>query len=146
MGEPPLPIKAANLQSHHYRFTCLRTFDHGFCISLEVRADGTGHLTYKMESGSAGFRTGLLVLAGEMNVSGTDVTEFTDWTSRKGYWTMPRYDTAQGGLDGSTWIIEGVKEGKYQVINRWSPESGTFSYEFGERLLKMAQWTIDPLY
>jgi hypothetical protein len=25
------------------------------------------------------------------------------------------------GVDGATVIIEGVKDGKYQVVNRWSP-------------------------
>jgi hypothetical protein len=29
-------------------------------------------------------------------------------------------------LDGETVIIEGVKEGKYQVVKRWSPEEGAY--------------------
>jgi hypothetical protein len=27
-------------------------------------------------------------------------------------------------LDGAQWILEGVKNGKYQVTDRWSPEVG----------------------
>ena len=31
-------------------------------------------------------------------------------------------DTA--GCDGSQWIIEGIKKGKYHVVDRWSPAKG----------------------
>jgi hypothetical protein len=28
------------------------------------------------------------------------------------------------GLDGSQWVIEGIKNGSYHLVDRWSPKDG----------------------
>jgi hypothetical protein len=43
--------------------------------------------------------------------------------AKANFWHLPVRDE-RNGLDGSTAIIEGVKDGKYQVVNRWSPKRG----------------------
>ncbi|MCV5690214.1 hypothetical protein OFN32_39010, partial [Escherichia coli] len=41
--------------------------------------------------------------------------------TRIGFWDLPA-DEGRGelGFDGSQWIIEGVKDGKYHRIERWN--------------------------
>jgi hypothetical protein len=146
MEEKPLPIRAADAQSHVYRFTCMRSFHEGFCVVLEIMPDGTGHLTTKMETGRGGYEAGSLRLAGQMSVPKSSAEKFADWANTAGFWTLPRNDPEPPGLDGSRWIIEGVKKGKYHVIERWTPQAGTFARQFGEGMLKMAYWTVDNLY
>lgn len=40
------------------------------------------------------------------------------------FWSSETLDTDRHimGLDGATWILEGVHEGKYRVVERWDPE------------------------
>ena len=35
------------------------------------------------------------------------------------FWHLPANETGVGGLDGAQWIIEGVKDGKYHIVDRW---------------------------
>jgi hypothetical protein len=37
------------------------------------------------------------------------------------FWTMPT-DSPRYGKDGSQWILEGVNDGKYHLVARWSPD------------------------
>jgi len=43
---------------------------------------------------------------------------------RVDFWSLPSHTDEENGADGAEWIIEGVKEGKYHVVRRWSPEKG----------------------
>ncbi|HJZ66445.1 MAG TPA: hypothetical protein VKD70_19120 [Candidatus Acidoferrum sp.] len=38
-------------------------------------------------------------------------------------WDEPALEE-RNGLDGARWIFEGIKGGKYHVVDRWSPEKG----------------------
>ena len=42
------------------------------------------------------------------------------------YWNLPTREEKKGtiGVDGAQWILEGVQNGKYKVVDRWSPRSG----------------------
>ncbi|MFV0338493.1 MAG: hypothetical protein ACK5LK_09675 [Chthoniobacterales bacterium] len=39
------------------------------------------------------------------------------------FWNLPLKDWRTSDLDGSTWTLERVKNGKYHAITRWSPFS-----------------------
>ncbi len=41
------------------------------------------------------------------------------------------------GLDGAQWIMEGVKNGKYHVVDRWSPDKGSYR-DFCDYLLTIS--------
>ena len=38
-----------------------------------------------------------------------------------GFWSMPT-DSADRGLDGADWVLEARLEGRYHVVDRWSPK------------------------
>lgn len=54
---------------------------------------------------------------------------FFRWYKFKGkladadFWKLDLNDKTAQPNDGSRWIVEGVKEGKYHMVLRWSPES-----------------------
>ena len=61
------------------------------------------------------------------------------------YWTMPTVEENSVGVDGAQWIVEGVRNGKYHLVDRWSPDTGAFR----EAALLLLQWTdlpIDEIY
>lgn len=55
------------------------------------------------------------------------------------FWSLGLDDKA--GDDGAQWIIEGVKDGKYHLVDRWSPKDGQVR-ELGLMLLDMANLKI----
>ena len=38
-----------------------------------------------------------------------------------------QYTFGSVGLDGSQWILEGVRGGEYHVVDRWSPKDNSYS-------------------
>jgi len=150
LAEPSLLELAKNSSSESYRFLWLRTFHHPVAIRLDVRPDGTGALTKKVGSGSAGFPyTVRLVIENVSRPLTREQTQgFLAMLIRLGFWSLPSHINDQTGTDGSQWVIEGVKEGKYHVVDRWSPDAGAVR-ELGLSLaLEMAYMNVpkDELY
>lgn len=52
-----------------------------------------------------------------------------EWTKIQGlvnksnFWSMQSIDVRDHGLDGTTYHLEGKKDGKYHVVDRWSPDN-----------------------
>jgi hypothetical protein len=59
---------------------------------------------------------------------------FLDQINEAGFWDLATYEKEVVGadgkkivevhVDGAEWILEGVKDGKYKIADRWSPEKG----------------------
>ena len=93
-------------------------------IRIDVSADGTSRLTTKMTSGAGGYGPGQIL----HNRTSTLTREQTEWFLGKiednKFWRLSAVDKTRMGLDGAQWIIEGVKDGNYHIVDRWSPEGG----------------------
>jgi len=108
-----------------YRFVWLRDVDRPVSIRLTVKPGGTGWLYSKISNGT-GRRPGIWGTSGS-----------TSWMTR-GWTASLRAAFAKTGLlsgsepsrgaapgpDGSRWILEAVRNGKYDVIDRPSPRPG----------------------
>ena len=53
-----------------------------------------------------------------------EVQSFRSKVESGGFWNAPSPINDQTGTDGSQWIIEGVKAGRYHVVDRWMPKNG----------------------
>jgi hypothetical protein len=117
-------LEAANNPSvQSYRFVWLRTFHHPVTVRLDIRVDGTGELTSKIASGAGGYKPGKLIENKSRILSKEQTNKFLDQVKDAGFWELPSYEE-NFGVDGSQWIIEGVKDGKYHVVDRWTPAKG----------------------
>lgn len=106
-----------------YRFTWLRTFHHPVVIRIDVRPDGICELTAKVGLGAGGYDPGMLI----RNETRPLTREQSEWFLNQvnlEFWNLPKEDAKTGGLDGSQWVIEGVKNGQYHIEDRWSPDAG----------------------
>jgi hypothetical protein len=56
--------------------------------------------------------------------------------------TLPDADENAVELDGAQWIIEGIRNGKYHIVDRWSPEAGDAVREIGITALKLGRFKI----
>jgi hypothetical protein len=126
LEEPSLLQLSKTPSAESYRFLWLRTFHHPIAIRLELRNDGIGILSTKVATGSSGFpQKGAHPLENISRPLTREQTQsFLERINRVGFWTVQKESEDQGGEDGAEWIIEGVKQGNYRVVRRWSPTEG----------------------
>jgi hypothetical protein len=126
LEEPSLLEESKNPLSESYRFLWLRTFRRPLAIRLDLRLNGSSILTTKVADGEAGFPHTVKHLIENVArpLSREQTQALLAQINRIEFWSLPSHVDDQAGADGAEWIIEGVKEGKYHVVHRWSPEKG----------------------
>jgi hypothetical protein len=107
-----------------YRFLWLRSFDQPIAVRVEVNADGTSRLTIKMATDAGGYAAGKLVRSDTYKLTREKTVWFLGKIEENKFWELPSVDRSRIGADGAAWVIEGVKNGSYHVVDRWSPDNG----------------------
>jgi len=107
-----------------YRFLWLRSFNHPVSVRLCREGSDKWKLTTKVAAGAAGFRPGSIILDESRELYSREVEPFLSRVDTLGFWSAPNPVNDQTGTDGSQWVIEGVKGGKYYIVDRWSPKDG----------------------
>ena len=123
LDEPSLWSLSKTQNEEAYRFLWLRTFHHPVAIRIDVNADGTSQVISKMTSGAGGYDPGQLVLNSKSLLTKDQTDSFLGKIKEHQFWQLPT-KRESGGLDGAQWILEGVKDGKYHIVDRWSPTDG----------------------
>jgi hypothetical protein len=124
-----------------YRFTWLRTFHHPVAIRVQKSKDKI-LLTWKMSDGAGGYSPGKLIIDETTELSSAEWNEFQKLLDKIEYWTMPTNEQSDiMGTDGSQWIIEGVQNGKYNVVDRWTPRNSSYQ-ELGMFLINLTDLDI----
>ena len=148
LQEPSLLQLAKNPSLESYRFVWLRTFHHPIIVRLDFASNGTAKLTTKVSSGAGGYDPGHIVENKSRPVTREETEKFLARVKLEQFWELPSHETPMTiGCDGSQWIIEGVKDGKYHVIDRWSPGKGPVRH-LGLLFVKLSRMRIwrDELY
>ena len=92
-----------------YRFTHINRFGHGYSIRLEKNDS-----TYTLFISGRGETI-------ERNLYRFEAKEFEKRLKRCRFWKMSTR-VERRGFDGSQWILEGIKDSEYHVVDRWSPK------------------------
>ncbi|MBZ0166089.1 MAG: hypothetical protein K8I00_04720, partial [Candidatus Omnitrophica bacterium] len=114
------------------------SWDHPIVIVLSVTNGQKGLIDIKM-GGSDGGKLGDLQIDIQDQVSSKRVREFLRKTQQAVFWRMESLSLKQRGYDGETWFLEAVRNGRYQVVERWSPYSDVRFLQMGLELLRMAE-------
>lgn len=101
-----------------YRFTYLRTFNNPIVIGLENNNDSV-RIYWKRTNGAGGYYPGKIVEDNTKDLSIEDWKKVEAKIDSINYWSLPTLKTDLLGNDGSQWILEGRKLGKYHVVDRW---------------------------
>lgn len=134
LDEPSLFTQSKNSSEQSYRFLWLRTFHHSVAIRIEIKQDGTAMLTTKMSSGAGGYAPGHLVTNASKLLTKQQADAFLHKIDTDNFWQLPPVLLRdQQGDDGSQWIIEGIKDGKYHLTTQWTPSKGPI-YDLGATL------------
>lgn len=117
MDEPSLWL--GDHKTETYRVLWLRTFHAPFVFRVTVRPDGTSELTTKKTDGLGGYDPGNIVTNKTTQIDRKETGTLVETLERTKFWNLPTNESALGGTDGAQWIIEGVKDGKYHIVDRW---------------------------
>jgi len=141
MGEKSL-LDERDGAAEVYRFLWLRTFDHPLFVRLENRRNEIKLFTAELD-GAGGYRPGNVLRSDEFSVSEDDFCDFLLLLEKADYWNTPVEDDSLGN-DGAQWILEGVRQGRYHVVDRWTPRTGEYR-EACLFLLKLSGIDMDRL-
>ncbi len=124
LREPSLwEASQLDLTAEAYRFLYLRSFHHPISVRLVVAPDKTATLVSKETNGKGGYEPGRLIRDRTIHLSQIQTESFLTALTEFSFWSLPTLLEAEGiQLDGARWILEGVNEGRYHVVDRWSPD------------------------
>jgi hypothetical protein len=123
MAESSL-LYEADSRPETYRFLWLRSFHHP--VAVRVWASNDGHfINVKQTNGAGGYEPGTLITDQTRRLTDTEWDHFITLLERSCYWQLSAENDEMGN-DGARWILEGVRERRYHVVDRWSPQSGAF--------------------
>ena len=101
--------------------------------------------TVKATDGVGAYALGDLLLNFTRQLSAEERSQLLDAMSTSGFWSLPAEEENLPGLDGATWIIEGVRETEpfryateYHYVQRWSPRPGPVR-DLGLLFLRLAE-------
>ena len=122
MDEEPLPSMMDEDES--YRFLWLRAFNHP--IAIHISRTGSNQTIVMKELSSADLDIPAKLIGSESrSLSTPEWNEFMQRLEIARFWQMPA-DSGPMGFDGSQWVLEGYREGRYYVVDRWSPDTGAY--------------------
>ena len=146
MEEPSLLDAGNDINSHTYRFLWLRTFDHPIALRVQVRPEGDGVLVVRVLDGAGGYKPGKVMIRRTVELDPNKVSSILEGLERIGFWELPGRDTTSAsGRDGAQWVLEGVRDGRYHVVDRWTPKGGPYR-DLCLMLLRFSGLEVDKIY
>lgn len=134
MEEPSLWEMSRNRESHVYRFLRLPSFDlPAVGVRLSVKKDGTAGLISTVTGPSMLGYPSAPTNRKTRHLTKEQTNTFLGIVQETGFWNEPNLDD-RAGLDGEQWILEGVRNGEYHIVDRWSPKKGV-CLELGRHLM-----------
>ncbi|NJM52410.1 MAG: hypothetical protein HC846_02845 [Blastocatellia bacterium] len=124
MDEKPL-LDISDENTEVYRFLWLRTFHHPIFVRVE-RNEKTIRLFSKELDGAGGYDSRKTIKTTDTILDESQWCQFLNLLEKSKYWQMPTEDTRLSGVDGAQWILEGVKDGRYHIVDRFMPEKDNY--------------------
>lgn len=135
----PLVANTENKGKEVYRFLWLRTFHHPIAIRVE-RTNGEISLFAKEDRGAGGYEPRGIIKDYKRQITEDEWCKFLSLVDESDYWRLGEEESA--GFDGARWVLEGVKEGRYHLVDRWTPQSGKYR-EACLYLLKLSELKVE---
>ncbi len=126
-GEPSLYLARRNPKAHCYRFTWQRENLPAIVIRLEVSEDGKkGRLFARRQT-----QTGVSLLQEmpadyALSLDAATLTSILAQVESAQFWTLPSAPPEIAPQSRSSWVVEGVKNKKYHVVERQMPPDSAF--------------------
>jgi len=112
------PVLQDSELSDVFRFTWLRSFHHPIVIGLKKDKNKVS-LYWKVCDGQGGYEPGKMTINQTKQLSMAEWKDISEKVDLINFWNLPSTEKNNSGLDGAQWILEGRKQGKYHVVDRW---------------------------
>jgi hypothetical protein len=133
IGQPLLCSQPVPAHKEWYRFMWVPTFGHPAFLRVDIESDGTAILLTHVWSGAGGYEWGKSVKKAR-KLTPEEQSNLFETLADIGFWTLPSQVERPPNvlvLDGTEWLIEGVKDGKCHVVARYSsPLTDLFETQF----------------
>jgi hypothetical protein len=132
-----------------YRFTWIPSFHPS--VLVHIQSDDHGYtLLARILTGAGGYEPGGISRDTAFSLSELDQAVLARLLTEAHFWSSPTIPPPNGliGVDGSQWLLEGVEDGRYHVVDRWSPSTSGPDAAFrrvGEWLLTRSGLVPDSL-
>jgi hypothetical protein len=121
MNEPRLPELVKDMKAEVYRIMILPNW--GNPIAVRVQKHGELYsLSARRLDGQGGYDPGKLVESKDIELGAHDSKALGVLIQNLDFFQLPTDDNVSG-FDGDMWIIEGVSQAKYHVVQRWEAPS-----------------------
>lgn len=146
IGQPLLCSQPIPTDKEWYRFMWMPTFDHPAFLRVDIDSEGSGTLLTQVWRGAGGYEWGKSAKQARKLTTDEESDLFLTLADI-GFWTLPsqvEYPPNEVVLDGTDWLIEGVKDGKCHVVTRYStPLTEFFEEQFLVRVAKLKPFYKD---
>jgi hypothetical protein len=146
LREPSLwELAQQDPKAEAYRLLWLREFDRPASIRFVVKPAGTGWFYRRMTNGKGGTQPGRIVDSGMSWSWKSRTASFRSTIERAGFWNLP---TLANGDESAIpacrahWILEGIKNGQYHVVDRCSPDQTDPIRVIGMRAMKLGNLRV----
>ncbi|PTX99261.1 hypothetical protein DB345_02475 [Spartobacteria bacterium LR76] len=110
--------------AQYYRLTVERSFDPVVVIELSCGDDGTlriRRIDRKVDEQKGTVTYTRLTEDSTIKASPQEIAAFRTLIDGSEFWKAPAADWREPGLDGSTWTLEGIRDGQYHRVTRINP-------------------------
>lgn len=133
LNEMALPPLAKDKDAIIYRFTCIRSFKLPFSIRISRTKDG-----FKLLRTLPSYQPGKATESVESDLKIETVSNLEKLLLEIKFKELNAVEG--GGLDGSHWILEVVKDGEYKIVDRWSPKGSSAMRQIGDWFFTTSKW------
>jgi hypothetical protein len=121
LGEMPLSEFTRDVDAEVYRLMILPTWGNAIAVRIYKRGS-LYYLSARRTDGQAGFDPGKSVESKDVDLDVDDSKTLEDLLKDLNFFMLPTNDDFRG-FDGDEWVLEGVSQGRYHVVDRWCATS-----------------------
>lgn len=121
LGEKPLPGYTKDANAEVYRLMILPTWGNAIAVGIQRKGQQYS-LSARRLDGQAGYAPGKLIETKDTDLDAGDSKILERLIENLDFFTLPMDDHVSG-MDGDEWMLEGVSQGRYHVIERWCAAS-----------------------
>ncbi len=122
-----------------YRLLLLPSFTHP--IAVRITKDGVGAtLRAVVLTGKGGYEPGRVAIDRTLSLDAGQWAGLEKEIEAAEFWSLPTTVADDSGTDGEQYVVEGLKGGRYHVVDRWEPDPAykeLIGHIFGLSGLKM---------
>jgi hypothetical protein len=146
MHEPSLfELAQRDPGAEAYRLLWLRDFDHPAVIRFVRKPSGSGWFYRRMTPGTGAGQPGRNTEYGMSWSWKSRTASFLKTIEDAGFWNLPTLENTVGNsipVCRSHWILEGIRNGQYHVVDRCSPDETDPVRAVGMRAMKLANLRV----